>query len=218
MKTILFYDSETTSLPLWNLPSEHPDQPRVVQLAAELCDEETGATIQQMSMIILPDGWTIPDEVAALHGITTERALAEGVASELVIEHFIDMWTECDVRCGHNESFDMRMLRIELMRHAKYSGETMHCGEGGEIPFADYWKAAPAYCTQANSTKILNLPPTEKMLAKRRKGPKSPNLAEAYEFFTGQKLEGAHDAMVDVRAAKAVYYGIRAHNANQQAA
>jgi DNA polymerase-3 subunit epsilon len=214
MKTILFYDTETTGLPLWNLPSEHPDQPRVVQLAAELCVEETGDTLQQMNMIILPDGWTIPDEVAALHGITTERALAEGVAADMAIAHFVDMWQDADQRGGHNESFDMRMLRIELMRHCHYSMQTV--GEP-PVPFADYWKSAPAYCTQGSSVKILNLPPTPKMVAARRKGPKSPNLAEAYEFFTGQKLEGAHDAMVDVRACKAVYYGIKAHHAQAAA-
>lgn len=214
MKTILFYDTETTGLPLWNLPSEHPDQPRVVQLAAELCVEETGDTLQQMNMIILPDGWTIPDDVAAVHGITTERAMAEGIAADLAVAHFIDMWTEADQRAGHNESFDMRMLRIELMRHGFYSMQTIGTPP---VPFADYWKAAPAYCTQGNSVKILNLPPTPKMVAARRKGPKSPNLGEAYQFFTGQPLEGAHDAMNDVRAAKAVYYGIKAHHAQAAA-
>lgn len=212
MKTILFYDSETTGLPLWNLPSEHPEQPRVVQLAAELCIEETGETLRELNMIILPDGWTIPTEASDVHGITTERALAEGVAAHLVIDLFIDMWMDADQRAGHNESFDMRMLRIELMRHATYSGKVMTNGLG-EIPFADYWKQAPAYCTQGGSVKILNLPPTPRMVAARRKGPKSPNLGEAYQFFTGKPLDGAHDAMVDVRAAKAVYFGIKAHNA-----
>jgi DNA polymerase-3 subunit epsilon len=214
MKTILFYDTETTGLPLWNLPSEHPEQPRVLQLAALLCDEATGEDLQQMNMIILPDGWTVPDEVAAIHGITTERAMAEGVAADTVLSLFIDMWTEADMRSGHNESFDMRMLRIELMRHAFYSMQTIGTPP---VPFADYWKAAPAYCTQGNSVKIINLPPTAKMVAARRKGPKSPNLGEDYEFFTGRKLEGAHDAMNDVLAAKAVYYGIKAHHAQAAA-
>lgn len=208
MKKILFYDTETTGLPLWSQPSEHPDQPRVVQLAALLCDEETGDELQQMDMIVLPDGWRIPDEVAALHGITTERAMDEGIAAGHVLEHFIDLWKESDLRGGHNESFDMRMLRIEIMRNPVYSMQSI--GDPA-VPFADYWKTAPAYCTQTNSTKIVNLPPTPRMVAAGRRGPKSPNLGEAYEFFTGQKLDGAHDAMVDVRGAKAVYYGIKNH-------
>ena len=208
MKKILFYDTETTGLPLWSQPSEHPDQPRVVQLAALLCDEESGEDLQQMNMIVLPDGWTIPAEVAAVHGITTERAMDEGIAAGHVLEHFIDLWKDADLRSGHNESFDMRMLRIEIMRSPVYSMQSI--GDPA-VPFADYWKAAPAYCTQTNSTKIVNLPPTPKMVAAGRRSPKSPNLGEAYEFFTGQKLDGAHDAMVDVRGAKAVYYGIKNH-------
>lgn len=210
MKTILFYDNETNGLPLWNLPSEHPEQPHVTQLAALLCNEETGEELQQMNMIVLPDGWEIPIELQEMTGITMERAMAEGVAADQVLTHFIDMWTEADLRAGHNESFDMRMVRIELMRHGFYSMQTIGTPP---VPFADYWKTAPAFCTQANSTKILNLPPTEKMIKARRNHAKSPNLAEAYKHFTGKELEGAHDAMVDVRAAKAVYYGIKAHHA-----
>jgi DNA polymerase-3 subunit epsilon len=208
MKTILFYDTETTGLPLWNLPSEHPEQPHIVQLAAELCVEATGETLQAMNMIIRPDGWIIPDEVAAIHGITTERAMDEGVAAEQVIAHLVDLWTESDERAGHNESFDMRMVRIALMRHVHYSMQTI--GDP-EMMFADYWKAAPAYCTQSNSIKIVNCPPTEKMKKARRFGPKPPTLAEAYLHFTGKPLDGAHDAMVDVRGCKEVYYGIKRH-------
>lgn len=216
MKIILPYDTETTGLPLWNLPSEHPDQPHIVQLAAELCVEATGETIQEMNVIIRPDGWVIPTEASDVHGITTERAMDEGIPADEAIDMFIDLWARGDQRVGHNESFDMRLVRIALMRHARYSGEVMP-GPNGDVPFADYWKQAPAYCTQGNSVKIINLPPTEKMKKARRFGPKSPNLGEAYQFFTGKPLDGAHDAMVDVRAAKAVYYGIKAHNAQAAA-
>jgi hypothetical protein len=38
---------------------------------------------------------------------------------------------------------------------------------------------------------------------------KSPNLGEAYEHFTGRPLEGAHNAMVDVKACMAVYFAIK---------
>lgn len=36
MKPVLFYDTETNGLPLWSEPSEHPDQPHITQLAAEI--------------------------------------------------------------------------------------------------------------------------------------------------------------------------------------
>lgn len=207
MKKILFYDTETSGLPNWSVPSGDPSQPHVTQLAAELCDEETGETLAAMNMIVRPDGWEIPLELQELTGITMERAMDEGLPASTVLHAFLDMWGGIDLRCAHNESFDMRMLRIEIMRDPRYSVEII----GADTPFADHWKAAPAYCTQSSSTKIINLPPTPKMVAARRKGPKSPNLGEAYEFFTGKKLEGAHNAQVDIMACKAVYYGIKNH-------
>lgn len=210
MKTIIFYDTETTGLPLFKEPSGHPDQPHITQIAAELCVEETGEVLGSMNMLIRPEGWTIPEELQALTGITMDRANRFGVPAKAALAAFMELWCNADLRCGHNESFDARIARIAIMRCAYWSGEAMQTGDG-EIPFADYWKAAPSFCTQANSTKILNLPPSEKMAAKRMKGPKSPTLGEAYQFFTGQALDGAHNAQVDIMACKAVYYGIKQH-------
>lgn len=212
MKTILFYDSETTGLPNWGVPSEDPSQPHITQLAAELCIEETGETLGAMNMIIRPEGFDIPLELQELTGITMARAAMAGVPVRTAMDAFLELWSNADLRCAHNESFDARMLRINIMRCSYWNGQEVQTSEG-DVSFADYFKAAPAFCTQANSTKILNLPPTPKMVAAKRKGPKSPNLGEAYEFFTGKKLEGAHNAQVDIMACKAVYYGIRKHMA-----
>lgn len=206
MKTIITYDTETTGFPEWSKPSEDPCQPRIIQIAAELCDEETGKTIQKMCQIIKPDGWIIPEEIQQLTGITMEIANTEGVPIERVLNEFIEMWKTSDLRVAHNESFDMRMIRIELMRHSVYSMAAV-----GDESFADYWKKSASFCTQGQSTKIINLPPTEKMLAAKRKTPKPPNLGEAFQFFTGTKLEGAHNAEVDVMACKTVYFGIKKH-------
>jgi DNA polymerase-3 subunit epsilon len=206
MELILFYDTETNGLPQWNLPSEDPSQPHITQLAAELCDESNGNVIASMDVLIKPDGWTIPSNLAEMTGITTERAISEGVDLSDALRQFTDMWKRVALRAGHNESFDARMLRIEYFRELDH-----------DDPFHDIWKAAPAFCTQAKSTKIINLPPTAKMLAAGRKHAKSPNLAEAYEFFTGKKLESAHNAVVDLRATKAVYYGIKRATSAQAA-
>jgi len=51
------------------------------------------------------------------------------------------------------------------------------------------------------------------MIAAGRTNFKNPNLGEAYKFFTGKDLEGAHNAMVDVKACIEVYFGILDHNA-----
>lgn len=212
MKTILFYDTETTDLPKFKLPSEDPTQPHITQIAAELCEEETGKTLGAISLLLKPEGWVMSAEALATTGITEEHADLYGVPAKVALDAFLELWTNADIRCAHNETFDARILRIAIMRCTYWSMEAMQTS-AGEVPFSDYWKAAPSFCTQTNSTKILNLPPTEKMMAKRMTGPKSPNLGEAYYHFTGKVLDGAHDAQVDIMACKAVYYGIKKHHA-----
>jgi DNA polymerase-3 subunit epsilon len=208
MKTIIFFDTETTGLPLFKEPSEHPDQPHITQIAAELCIEETGETLASMDVLIRPENWTIPEELQALTGITMDRAERFGVPAETAMAMFMEMWCNANLRAAHNEPFDARIMRIAIMRSAYWSMEAMQTGTG-EVPFADYWKAAPAFCTQTNSTRILMLPPTDKMKAKSMPGPKSPNLGEAYKHFTGLELVGAHNAKNDIMACKAVYFGIK---------
>jgi DNA polymerase III subunit epsilon len=206
MKPILFYDTETNGLPLWKEPSSHPGQPHITQLAAELFDADSGRTLAFMDVLIHPDEWNIPEDLQALTGITNELVQRFGHPIDDALGMFIQMWVEADVRVAHNESFDQRMVRIEAARIFK---ETHG--------FHEDWKAGEVFCTQTNSVSILNLPPTAKMLAAGFNKPKSPNLGEAYEYFTGKKLEGAHNAAVDLAACKAVYFGILAHRAKAAA-
>ena len=201
MALFIAYDTETTGLPLFDQPSEDPRQPHIVQLAARLVCAETREVKRSLESIILPDGWEIPDEVAKIHGITTERAIFEGHPEADVVGQFMAMWVLADFRLAHNEGFDARILRIALKRF-----------QGDEA--ADRWKAGKAQCTARLSTPIIKLPPTEKMLAVGRKHPKTPNMTEAFEFFTGQKMEGAHTAGADVDACLAVWWAIQDGKAN----
>lgn len=184
----LFYDTETTGLPVWNEPSEGENQPHLVQLAAILMDDEMNIQ-QELDVIIKPDGWIIPDEVAEIHGITTERALAEGIPEKEALALFMAMWTPEIVRIGHNQSFDERIIRIALKR---YSDEET----------AELWKGGAKECTGNLSKPICQ------MLPKNRWGFKMPKLSEAYEYFMGKPLENAHSAMADARACMDVYMAI----------
>ena len=75
MALLFFYDTETTGIPNFKEPSEHPDQPHIVQIAAALVDDETRKTVSSINLIIKPDGWAIPEELTEIHGIsTTNRA------------------------------------------------------------------------------------------------------------------------------------------------
>lgn len=203
MNLALFYDTETTGLPDFKAPSEAAHQPHIVQLAALLVDLDTRQTIQSMDVIVRPDGWTIPDEVAAVHGITTEHAADVGIPERLAVEMFMDLWNNRN-RVAHNEQFDARILRIALMRH---QGNIFHSPSGKSVP--DIWKEGRAECTARMATPICALPPTDKMKAVGRFHHKTPNLGEAYRHFTGNDLQNAHSAMADVLACRDVYFAIK---------
>ncbi|QWF19261.1 3'-5' exonuclease [Lysobacter capsici] len=195
-RNLLFYDTETTGFPLYSERSSDPRQPHMAQLGFKIVDSFTRLALDAVNVIIKPDGWTIPDEAAAVHGITTERALDEGIPERKALGMLIDAWAAVDRRVGHNEQFDARIIRIALFRF-------------DEARVADHWKDGLAECTAELSAPIVNLPPTAKMLRAGFNKPKTPKLSEAYEFFTGRKLDGAHDAMVDVNGCEAVYWAIK---------
>lgn len=200
MKLALFYDTETTGLPLFSEPSEDPRQPHIVQLGAALVDMDTRKVLSALDVVVAPNGWEIPDEVATIHGITTEIAQEVGVPESLAVKMLEMMWRQAECRIGHNEQFDARIVRIAMLRHF-------------EPPLADEWKAGKAQCTQLIATPILKLPPTAKMKAVGRLHHKSANLGEAYLHFTGKPLENAHSAMADVLGCVEVYFGALAHKA-----
>lgn len=195
MTLAIFFDTETTGLPLFHEPSEDPRQPHIVQLAASLVDLQSRQVMASMDVIVRPMGWEIPAEVAAIHGITTERALEVGVPEATALRLFVGLYN-ARKRIAHNEQFDARIIRIGLKRY--------------DVGLdADVWKAGQSECTQLMSTPLLKLPPTEKMRAAGRNHFKSANLREAYQHFTGNQLIGAHRAMVDVQACMAVYFAIK---------
>lgn len=189
----LVFDTETTGLPLFREPSDHPDQPHIVQLAALLVDPDTLEEIDSCDLIVKPSGWVISDEVAAIHGITTERAMDEGVAESYVVERLMEMADRAALRIAHNISFDDRLARIAMMRH------------GVAQDIIEAREARPKFCTMSAAGKIMKMAPTAKMVAAGITRAKPPRLSEAYQHFFGEEMGGAHNALHDVRGCMRVY-------------
>jgi DNA polymerase-3 subunit epsilon len=201
MKTAIFYDTETTNLPLWKQPSDHPDQPHMVELAASLVNLETREIIRSINVIIKPDGWVIPQEVVNIHGITNERALEDGIPEKDAISMLLAMKAEAEehgpvLLVGHNESFDRRIARIAIKR---YLDRPLVEGEAdpGDQP-SDKWKNQVAYCTCWQAHKFTKLPKNKK-----------PKLVEAFQHFTGLPMADAHSAGGDVDGCMTVYFAIQ---------
>lgn len=106
LKDICFFDCETTGVPAKGLKwdADFNQFPHVVQLAWAFGDKER-------SFIIKPDNYEIPPETTAIHGITTERAIAEGVPFAEVIDEFLTDAAAAPLVCAHNIYFDTSMLK-----------------------------------------------------------------------------------------------------------
>ncbi len=197
MNRIFFFDTETTGFPIYKEPSGGENQPHIVQIAVGVVDADTRRVITSTSLIAKPDGWSIPEEVTQIHGITNEHAHDVGVPERLLVEMAYQLWLTAHLRVAHVRQFDDRIMRIALKRF----------GYGDEI--ADAFKAGPGECTAQLSRPICEVAPSEAQRKYTSFKTKTPTLAEAYEFFTGQPLDGAHSAVADLKGCMAVYWAIQ---------
>lgn len=185
MSLLFFYDFETTGIPDFKEPSDAPQQPHIVQACGQIVDSNTRLVAASVDLIVRPDGWEIPDEVAKVHGITTADAALVGMDESLVVEVMLNMWRACERRVGHNQSFDARIMRIGLKRYATDA-------------VADEWKEGASECTCYQARPYTALPKN-----------KLPKIEEAYHHFFGTNFPGAHTARGDTDACRALYFAIR---------
>ena len=117
--TILFFDTETDGLALDRFPAEHPDQPRIVQLAALLCHSD-GKVISSMSQIIAVDLLKpIPKRASDVHGITDEISARFGISIDFALQMFAAMYGRADLVVAHNMKFDQKVMEAETFRYYK---------------------------------------------------------------------------------------------------
>lgn len=188
---ILFFDTETTGFLDDRLPIDHEAQPYIVQLAAQLCADD-GDPIAGFCFIVAP-GVPIPERAAAVHGITDAKAVQFGVSAEFALSAFTHLYQRADLVCAHNIKFDKGVMEVAIARHY---GKTMPLRK-------------PLFCTMEAASPIVNLPPTDRMRAAGFDKPKPPKLEECIQHFFNEKLEGAHDAMIDVTACRRVYLHLK---------
>ena len=189
MNKVIAYDTETTSIPEWKLPSGDPKQPHLVQLAAILVDADTGTELSSMDVIIRPEGWKSDPEAEEVHGITTEMAMDVGIPEGLAIEMLYEM-SDGATRVAYNRTFDQRIIRIGMKRYFE-DADTEKWAEKDNH-----------HCAMLLARPIIANDPgyTGKNVNQK--------LGFAYNFFTGKTLVGAHNAKVDAQACLEIYLAI----------
>jgi len=188
----LVYDTETTSLVHQHLPPDDPSQPHLVQLGLILLDD--GIERASAELIVKPDGYTIPPQATAVHGISTELAAACGVPLLTALSVFCKLREAASEIVAYNLAFDELVMDAAIARSGRWPS---HPGP------------AKRSCAMLLAAPIVNLPPSPRMLAAGMDGPKPPSLAEAHRFFFGKGFDGAHGALADARACARVYGACR---------
>lgn len=185
----LFFDTETTGLPKnYNAPASDSDNwPRLVQLAwLQYNDDEQ--LEQTGNLIVKPIGFDIPQEATNIHGISTEKAVNEGIALADALIEFNAIVRKSTILVAHNISFDEKIIEAEYLRYYP----TANLSEIKKI------------CTKNASTNYCKIP--------GRYGYKWPSLMELHELLFGIQFEDAHDALVDVKACAKCFFELKKRN------
>lgn len=116
---VLVFDTETTGLPKTKIIN--PDTlhlwPHIVQLSFVIYDTETNTIVEANDYIIKVDKTVIiDDESTKIHGITNEISQVKGIPLEYALKEFFYYLRNADKLVGHNVSFDINMIKIELLR------------------------------------------------------------------------------------------------------
>ena len=185
---LLFLDTETTGLPKYSATDPIEKWPRVVQLAWSLYDSD-GTRESRNSFIIYPTDFAIPLDSARIHGITTERAKAEGVSLFKVLPQFNADVEKAETVVAHNLDFDLPIVTTEFLR----------CGLETGLMNKQY------FCTMKSSD-IINWC---KLPANSGRGYKYPKLNELYSHLFEPEFVDSHNASADVEACAKCYFELK---------
>ena len=189
--TYIFFDIECNGLPqFYDMDVRMTNNwPKVIQLAWIVTDEQ-GNVHKRKNHIITPEGFEINDNVANLTGITTTRAMREGIELTTALSDFMSDVNNAQLLIGHNIDFDMKVVGCELYRNDM-----------------DYERllSKKTLCTMKRSTFFCAIPNPRGQFNDY----KWPKLEELHCKLFGYTFSGAHDALADVEATMKCYFELK---------
>jgi DNA polymerase-3 subunit epsilon len=170
-------DTETSGLFDFSKPADAEGQPRLAHLAMIFVDENLEEE-SVVDLLVKPEGWTMPPEVAAINHLPNELLLEKGLPVAHVLQAYTDAVDRGRIIVCHNSQYDTKIMRGELRRAG----------------MDDRFERTPNICVMRALTDICQIPKAN------GKGFKFPKLSEAMAHF---KIEqhGAHSAGGDARSA-----------------
>lgn len=194
MKNILFFDTETTGLPVnFNAPyTDTENWPRLVQLAWQRYSGEV--LIAESVAVIYPNGFEIPEAASRIHGITMEQALL-GTKINFALHGIERALNKVELVVCHNYWFDFPIVAAEMHRV-------------GMVAAVEVLEKTPWCCTKESGTDLCKIPKLTGYYKNSNKY-KWPSLDELHQFLFNEPIAGReqfHDALTDVRATARCYF------------
>src|SRR5690606_33823149 len=184
----LIFDTETTGIPHNKTApiTDLDNWPRLVQIAWQLHDGR-GKLLARHNFIVRPDGFDIPYNAQQIHGISTKRALEEGIPVREVMEALLSDVQRARLLVGHNIEFDKNIIGAELIRLNLDPQLVL------QVDALDTGVVSTTFCQLAGGIggKL-----------------KMPRLTELHEKLFGVAFSDAHDACYDVDATARCFFGL----------
>ena len=189
MTRIIMFDTETTGLPVNKKESaliSSNNWPDIVSICWMVFENRT--LVRTENHIISPNGWIIPEESIRIHGITQERAQAEGRPLEEVLNKFrADIESACYI-IAHNLQFDKNVVFNAYMWRLNMNP-------------MKFWNTDAEFCTQEASKDEM------KLRSLYGRDYKFPKLDELYkDTFKKDAPADAHNAMRDTQVLQQIVW------------
>jgi DNA polymerase III epsilon subunit-like protein len=210
---ILVFDTETTGLPKSKIMN--PDTlnlwPYTVQFSYVIYDTNLNDIVVSSDKIVkLKDGITMPEDSIKIHGITTEISQKNGINIETIINEFFSHLRDVDLLVGHNVSFDINMIKVELLRliyEAKFISENEVKECKYNLHFLTNYKNI--CCTLQESIDLCNIKAIDKFGKEYTKFPKLLELHQKlFESVPNNLHNSFNDILVTLRCFMKLKYDI----------
>jgi DNA polymerase-3 subunit epsilon len=199
---ILVFDTETTGLPKTKVMN--PDTlklwPHIVQFSYVIYDTDENVIVESFDTIVkVKEDVIIPEESTKIHGITNKISMCDGRPIDIVLNNFFHQLRCVDLIVGHNVSFDINMITVELLR--------LIYDDTVEEEMKDYKKNLHfltnfkyIYCTLKESILLCNIKAIDRFGKEYTKFPRLTELHQKLFESTPNKLHNSfNDILVTLR-------------------
>lgn len=195
---VLVFDTETTGLPQTKIlnPDTLHQWPTIVQFSYVIFDLSLNEIVESKDYIIkVPENIKISEDSAKIHGITNEISSNIGISIDEALNEFFYYLRDVDTIIGHNISFDINMIKVELLRIIFNKRLTRQQLKNYKYDLHFITNYKNVCCTLQDSIKLCNIQAIDKF---GRPYLKYPKLIELHQKLFDSSPNNLHNSFNDI--------------------